>query len=162
MSVNYHDYIKSGEWKARRNRKLRNATWVDRRIVCRGCHCLVLFSLGDVHVHHLSYARLGRELDSDLAVLCAGCHAFVHGEPSPPWWHEARGQGLLGKYSRKDANAMLAEFIEGGAQAREAAVLAARVLCPRIGPTESESYEYHKKRRQGGRGDARHFAELYD
>ncbi|TWT55150.1 hypothetical protein Pla22_28040 [Rubripirellula amarantea] len=152
--MQYRDYIKSGAWKARKNRKLRNATWVRRRIVCRGCHCLVLFSVGDIHVHHLTYERLGNELDSDLAVLCSGCHAFVHGERPPFWWSEARRQGMLGAYSRKEAKALLAEFIANGMAAKEAAVMVAGVLCPRIGPTEQESYEYHKKRRQGGRGDA--------
>lgn len=30
------------------------------------------------HVHHVSYARLGYELDDDLILLCAPCHNLVH------------------------------------------------------------------------------------
>jgi len=29
-------------------------------------------------VHHLTYCRLGREDDSDLAILCSSCHSQVH------------------------------------------------------------------------------------
>ena len=32
-----------------------------------------------LEVHHLSYARLGRELPDDLIVLCPACHAIAHG-----------------------------------------------------------------------------------
>lgn len=31
-------------------------------------------------VHHLSYERLGDELDADLLVLCSVCHAAEHGQ----------------------------------------------------------------------------------
>lgn len=32
----------------------------------------------DIHVHHLTYERMGHELDSDLMVLCEVCHDKVH------------------------------------------------------------------------------------
>lgn len=32
-----------------------------------------------VNIHHLTYARLGREDLADLAILCAGCHQETHG-----------------------------------------------------------------------------------
>jgi 5-methylcytosine-specific restriction endonuclease McrA len=31
-----------------------------------------------LQVHHLTYERLGRELDTDLVVLCRQCHANEH------------------------------------------------------------------------------------
>ena len=63
----YADYIQSADWRMRRNRRLRIAGWR-----CERC--------GDgraLEVHHLTYARLGREWDQDLEVLCGDCH---HGE----------------------------------------------------------------------------------
>lgn len=41
---------------------------------CRGCG-----TVDNLHVHHLTYERLGRELLTDLVTLCAGCHRKQHG-----------------------------------------------------------------------------------
>jgi len=43
-----------------------------------------------LHVHHLTYDNLGRELDDDLIVLCNDCHKQVHErtpiEEAPYYW----------------------------------------------------------------------------
>lgn len=33
-----------------------------------------------LQVHHLTYERIGHELDSDVVVLCADCHSARHGK----------------------------------------------------------------------------------
>lgn len=64
----YLAYLLSGGWRARRNRALKDA----------GYRCSRCPSKRDLEVHHLTYERLGGERDSDLAVLCAGCHRAEH------------------------------------------------------------------------------------
>jgi hypothetical protein len=32
-------------------------------------------------VHHLTYARLGRERPGDLLAVCEACHGALHGRP---------------------------------------------------------------------------------
>jgi len=68
--MNYKAYLQSEKWKHRRNKFLRKR---DRRNRCKLC-----FSHGPVDVHHMTYARVGRELVKDLRGLCRDCHQFVH------------------------------------------------------------------------------------
>ena len=37
-----------------------------------------------LHVHHLTYDRVGQEADSDLLVLCFQCHQKAHGRKVEP------------------------------------------------------------------------------
>jgi len=112
--MRYDEYINSKAWKKRRNRKLRTAIWHGRFVFCRGCQCFVWFSFGNVQVHHLTYARLGRERDEDLVVLCRGCHAYLHCKPTPGWWNEARRKGLFGCAGRASVRAEMLALIEAG------------------------------------------------
>jgi 5-methylcytosine-specific restriction endonuclease McrA len=41
----------------------------------RGARCERCGSTRDLELHHKTYDRLGRELLSDLELLCSGCHA---------------------------------------------------------------------------------------
>jgi 5-methylcytosine-specific restriction endonuclease McrA len=66
--ASHHAYLRSPEWKARRREALAVAS---RR--CQDCG-----SAERVHVHHLTYARHGRELPRDLRVLCSRCHRKRH------------------------------------------------------------------------------------
>lgn len=69
----YHDYIKSAEWKARRDRYMEK-----RKFKCEVCRKAA------TQVHHKSYENLGREKDSDLQALCSGCHMNAHeGQKKP-------------------------------------------------------------------------------
>lgn len=67
-AFNYHAYLQSSAWRARRNRRLQMAQW--RCEACQGRR--------DLEVHHLTYARIGREWDQDLRVLCHACHNAEH------------------------------------------------------------------------------------
>ena len=71
----YLEYLKTGHWKAVRNRALQRA-----RYRCQRCG-----NGRDVQVHHLTYERLGAEVTSDLEVVCRRCHRdehLDHPEPS--------------------------------------------------------------------------------
>lgn len=65
----YAAYLKSPQWKAKRK----------RLIALRGSRCEICGCTEELHLHHLSYARLFDEHDTDLAVVCRGCHAAIHG-----------------------------------------------------------------------------------
>ncbi len=67
---NYNNYLGSDHWKATRNKALERADY-------ECWHC----GGGDkLHVHHLTYERIGKELPTDLMVLCASCHARTHSQ----------------------------------------------------------------------------------
>jgi HNH endonuclease len=71
-TVNHGEYIASQEWRRRRR------AFLAKHALCNRCgrdndehHRLFGTAL---HVHHVSYARLGAELDEDLETLCKDCH----------------------------------------------------------------------------------------
>jgi len=69
----YAEYLQTPEWRARRENK----------IIAAGRKCQVCSSHHGLEVHHNSYESLdidhpGAELDCDLVVLCARCHAVHH------------------------------------------------------------------------------------
>lgn len=66
----YDEYLAS-DWWQRRARAKRYSTGYR----CEECG----ESDRVLHVHHLTYARLGRERDEDLEVLCESCHRGKHG-----------------------------------------------------------------------------------
>ena len=61
-------YMRSNVWKVR---KL--ATLIIQNSRCKLCD-----SPYDLHLHHLTYERLGNEYQSDLVVLCGQCHQRQH------------------------------------------------------------------------------------
>ncbi len=64
----YRDvYLRSPYWRARRARAIARA----------GGRCERCGVTGRLEVHHLTYARLGRERDRDLRALCHGCHRIA-------------------------------------------------------------------------------------
>jgi 5-methylcytosine-specific restriction endonuclease McrA len=65
----YSAYRYSVEWTI-----LRNAVLSRDNNQCVYCE-----SDCNLHVHHLTYDRQGREYLSDLITLCATCHSEVHG-----------------------------------------------------------------------------------
>jgi len=64
----YHRYINSPEWRARRK------TYFQKHPpICARC------KTGEhIHLHHMTYDRLGEELDVDMVPLCEPCHDQVH------------------------------------------------------------------------------------
>ena len=61
--IRYEKYIRSTQWKNMRKDILR------LRDRCEGCG-----TKHSLELHHKTYERLGRELISDLEVLCKSCH----------------------------------------------------------------------------------------
>jgi HNH endonuclease len=68
----YREYISGEDWQKRRKQYLLShpecsvcgiSRWLSREIYKE-----------DLHVHHVSYARVGKEDDSDLRPLCKRCH----------------------------------------------------------------------------------------
>jgi 5-methylcytosine-specific restriction endonuclease McrA len=67
--------------KARHRAYLRSPAWNNRRrdaLVRAGGRCMDCGSTRDLHVHHLTYKRHGREEARDLRVLCSRCHRKRH------------------------------------------------------------------------------------
>jgi hypothetical protein len=71
-SMEYGDYLKTSEWKDRREAAIRAV----------GGRCQLCNDAGALNVHHKVYDRRGCELPSDLFVLCAKCHEKHHGKES--------------------------------------------------------------------------------
>lgn len=70
----YAEYVKVDCWKMRREEYLRK-----HGKQCELCGGQYEFIPGPVQVHHLTYERLGMELDSDLVAACDKCHRAMHG-----------------------------------------------------------------------------------
>jgi hypothetical protein len=68
-SARYQGVMQSVGWRRRRSRAIRRA----------GRRCQACGARGPLDVHHLTYARLGREAPGDLRVLCPACHERLHG-----------------------------------------------------------------------------------
>lgn len=69
--INYHEYIKSEEWRAKADRLKRESGYR-----CQTCGMSGFAST--LHAHHNTYERLGNEWPQDIAILCAECHEKLH------------------------------------------------------------------------------------
>jgi hypothetical protein len=67
-TFDYHAYLKSPDWKAKR----------DDRVKAAGGRCQVCNARQNLECHHRTYERIGHELPEDLIVLCDGCHGLFH------------------------------------------------------------------------------------
>jgi len=61
----YRDYLQGEHWKSVRER-------------FKGRRCLGCDGNREMTLHHVTYARIGSELDKDLRPLCWSCHQEVH------------------------------------------------------------------------------------
>lgn len=66
--IEYAAYLQSEHWKL-----FRISILAKRGAICENCR-----NHRQVELHHLSYQRLGWELDSDIRVLCKPCHRDQH------------------------------------------------------------------------------------
>jgi hypothetical protein len=73
---NYSAYLASPEWEMRRARILARDGYR-----CRRCR---FQSATDVH--HLTYERVGHELDEDLMSVCEACHQLLHSNKKLRRW----------------------------------------------------------------------------
>ena len=66
----YQEYMRSEEWKEKKQIILeRDQRW-----------CQLCGDENNLHVHHLTYNRVGDEALFDLVTLCSHCHAHEHGK----------------------------------------------------------------------------------
>lgn len=76
----YAEYLLTPHWRDTRIWKLHLERWT-----CADCgYRRFPYKRGmpmGLDVHHLTYARLGREALADILVLCEACHAARHGLP---------------------------------------------------------------------------------
>jgi hypothetical protein len=68
-SKQYQNYLDSPAWKQRKGRLLHF-----RGNICELCRA----TDRPLDLHHLTYARFGNELDTDLLLLCRPCHTLWH------------------------------------------------------------------------------------
>ncbi len=66
--MDYQTYIESPEWRERAKDATARAAY----------KCQVCSSMHKLNVHHNTYDRLGKELPTDLCVLCTRCHELFH------------------------------------------------------------------------------------
>lgn len=63
----YREYLKSEDWKKKRNKKL-----------CKKRRCWICWEVKNLDVHHLFYKNWYDVENSDLRVLCRRCHYKTH------------------------------------------------------------------------------------
>jgi hypothetical protein len=68
IGLPYVEYLRTPHWQEVREAALKTADY----------RCQVCYSPEKVQVHHRTYDRRGRELPSDVTVLCADCHGRFH------------------------------------------------------------------------------------
>lgn len=101
--VNYHAYLQSPEWQAKRVLALDRA----------GGRCQLCNRATRLHVHHRTYERLGNEDLSDLTVLCADCHEHFHGKDGSKPRRVARSTSKRGQARRVEEREQIVAVLEG-------------------------------------------------
>jgi len=66
----YNEYLQSEDWSRKREKVLAR----DRR------RCVTCGGIQNLHVHHLTYERLGHEQLADLVTVCDLCHDERHAQ----------------------------------------------------------------------------------
>jgi hypothetical protein len=64
---NYADYLRSAHWK--QTKAHYRASDLPQECIC---------GEPDVHLHHMTYDRIGAEKLTDLTPLCPNCHTLIH------------------------------------------------------------------------------------
>lgn len=83
----YDRYLETPHWQTFRRRALDEQLRTHGRNFCVNCPPgSPTPKAVDLHVHHLTYERLGREQLEDVTIICRACHEVEHG-------HDARGKG---------------------------------------------------------------------
>lgn len=90
--MDYFDYLKSDIWRWKRKQVWRRAGGMCERCAEHNCR-----TPGE-HTHHDRYPSiLGEEPISDLRLLCADCHRFIHGHSD----HDPHGTVTWDELQRK-------------------------------------------------------------
>jgi 5-methylcytosine-specific restriction endonuclease McrA len=93
----YESYLNSPAWYRKRQQwyfQWRQGTGTEP--VCAVCGRV--WTLGEGHLHHRTYARLGRELPTDLVAMCKADHMQLHDlwDAHPSWRTTGRATATLG------------------------------------------------------------------
>jgi 5-methylcytosine-specific restriction endonuclease McrA len=79
---NYKEYLSTRHWKNLKDRffksKLYRSAKYYKSIGGMGGACLICSKTDELHVHHRTYKRLGREWLQDLLAICSECHGDLH------------------------------------------------------------------------------------
>jgi hypothetical protein len=81
----YADYLQTEHWLTTRKRALHRA----------GFQCKACEATKALNVHHLTYANLGRENETDLIVLCQPCHDLTHRLVNHGWKSQEQIDDIL-------------------------------------------------------------------
>lgn len=94
VRARYGQYMDSDEWFERRERWLAEYRAVNDGRDPRCAVCGGEWTLESGHLHHRSYARVGREDWSDLLAVCRSDHLLLHAvmEHNPAWRRLPRPQ----------------------------------------------------------------------
>lgn len=65
---NYAEYLGAPHWQDVKDR-YRSSNWLPQECICGDT---------DVHLHHMTYERIGEERLEDLTPLCRTCHTMIH------------------------------------------------------------------------------------
>jgi 5-methylcytosine-specific restriction endonuclease McrA len=77
----YRSYLRPKHWRETRQRAIKASNYTCQRCKKRDRYHDAPRSKrkgARLQVHHLTYARVGNERDSDLRVLCIDCHRRAH------------------------------------------------------------------------------------
>lgn len=68
--MNYTAYINSSAWERKKAAFRETDEYTGR------CYCCKSFE--NIHIHHITYERLGDESMDDLVAVCRKCHRLIH------------------------------------------------------------------------------------
>jgi hypothetical protein len=71
----YDKYLETTHWKEFRRQAFKEQLKKLGHNCCNRCQK----SAVTLHVHHLTYERLGKELITDVEIICGDCHEKEHG-----------------------------------------------------------------------------------
>jgi len=75
----YQQYLSGNHWKHFKKMVFRRKKYKEKMKELGSRYCEYCFvATNNVHVHHKTYARLGKEFLGDVDVLCECCHTQVH------------------------------------------------------------------------------------
>lgn len=79
----YDQYLETPHWKAFQKLAFEEQRQRLGHNRCEHCPPNAPIPKEPLHVHHLTYERLGAELLSDVVIICRDCHNKIHGRRRP-------------------------------------------------------------------------------
>lgn len=92
--ITYQEYVESSHWQ-KKKKEFKSSSYY------QGC-CWVCGKKKYLHVHHITYENIGRELLCDLLELCSDCHNRLHLSIKTQGWPLLRAHVLLLEQKEKE------------------------------------------------------------